>query len=255
MKRKLLLFGFFSLITWNISNCAINIPDTSSSGYIFTSVKFPTGKFSIKVIPDETRIILVTVSGTGLDANKPITFDLSKDETTRVIGKVPEGDKLVRVKALDANNELVAEGQNTVNIIANKVNRVEITLNKVTKTVPTNILPTSTPSEAPKPSPCVIRIKPEDAINLTDGLKASIKEAGCDFVLPTKPRVNEDPEEKPTTSPTPSNSITPSPSSTPNTNSSGGNSSLGTVSSDIKANVSVVDAPPLPDTIDVITAP
>lgn len=245
-------------MTWNISNCAINIPDTNHSGYIFTSVKFPNGKFSIKFIPEETKLILVTVSGTGLDANKPITFDLSKDETTRVIGKVPEGDKLVKVKALDANNELVAEGQNTVNIIANKVNRVEVTLNKVTKNIPTPILPTATPNEAPKPSPCVIRIKPEDAINLTDGLKASIKEAGCDFVLPTKPRVNEEPEEKPSTSPTPSESNVPSSSPTPttnNTSTSGGSNTLGDTNSSVKANVSVVDAPPLPDTIDVITAP
>lgn len=197
--------------------CSIVNNVNANSGSIKMAVKFPTGKnFSVKAIPTNTHVIIVQVSGTGINSTSPIFFNLTKDETSRTIHDVPQGDKTVKVIALSSNAELLAEGEGKVNIISQKLNRVEVELKETNKDIQPTTPPTVMPSSSASPvssSECIITLKSED-VPLKPYIEQEIIMAGCKIVVETSP----------TPSPTVSPSIeaSPSPTSTPVITSGGG---------------------------------
>lgn len=245
-KFKLLLLSSFLLLPV-ISNCTgVNSAynNTNNSGYVMASVKFPQKGFNIKKIPDKTALILVRISGEGIDNKRPLSVDLYRDNPTRIISAVPQGDKEVRANAFDVNGNLLASGKNTVKVIAEKLTRVEVELEElkpnsdnnddpddVTKpsTSPTPIVsPTPnggsiepSPIATPKDEPCIVKVSLSD-MPLSSSLELAIEEAGCKILYPT---------------------ATPTP--TPN----GGGGGSSSTSNSINANVTVVDGNP----IDVLT--
>lgn len=245
-KFKLLLLSSFLLLPV-ISNCTgVNsaYQNTNNSGYVMASVKFPQKGFNIKKIPDKTALILVRISGDGIDAKRPLSVDLYRDNPTRIISAVPQGDKEVRANAFDVNGNLLASGRNTVKIIAQKLAKVEIELEELKpntdntedpddveakpSTSPTPVV-SPTPNEGsiepspiptPKDEPCIVKVSLSD-MPLSSSLELAIEEAGCEILYPT---------------------ATP----TPTPNGGGGSSST---SNSINTNVTVVDGNP----IDVLT--
>lgn len=244
MKKKILTL-VFSLNILNLAGCFSNVPGNNNSGYLMASVRFPEKKFSVKFIPDSTSVIIVQVEGDGLTSGNPISVYLTKDNSSRVINNVPQGNKTVKAFALDIDGKRLAEGQNTVNVIAQKLNKVELELKLIDR--PTTIetpspqpSPLVSPSPVTSPSPviekCIVRIVKED-LPLSPSLEKSIKEAGCDIELPEQP------------TPTPSDIVSPTPSATSATSSGGGGGTVPTSNQDIGLNVNVHDASPLPSGI------
>lgn len=160
MKKKLLYLLSVSL--FSLPSCAFN---NINSGSFYMRVKFPENNaFSIKAIPDNTSSILVRVDGDGIEAKKPITFELTKDDNVKLINLVPVGYKSVNVTAIDSQGVALATGSSTVDVKENTVNKVEVELN---------------PLEIPPAVelPCIINFPSTEAVS--DSLRKSVEDAGC----------------------------------------------------------------------------
>lgn len=214
-KFKLSLLSGFLLLPV-ITNCTgVNSAYHSSnnSGYVMASVKFPQKGFNLKTIPSDTALILVRISGDGIDSKRPLSVDLYQDNPTRVVSAVPQGSKLVKANAFDSNGNLLASGENTVNVIAQKLNKVEIELKEVKKdlgdiktepssspnpnpsvspssgigTIDPSPSPSTTPDPIiPTPEPCVVRVSLSD-MPISKSLETAIIEAGCTIQFPSSP--------------------------------------------------------------------
>ncbi len=123
MKKKLLVLCCLSVL----SVPACEPFSETNQGFLFASVKFPTGGFKIKAIPVNTAAIEVQVSGNGI-AN-PIKFSLSPNKPTITIKKIPTGNKEINVIAKDTVGKSLATGNGSIDVKENTLNRVEITLN------------------------------------------------------------------------------------------------------------------------------
>lgn len=217
-KFKLSLLSGFLLLPV-INNCTgVNSSYYSSnnSGYVMASVKFPQNGFKIKTIPSNTALILVRIVGEGINNQRPLSVDLYRDNPTRIVSAVPQGPKEVRANAFDSEGRLLASGQNTVNVIAQKLNKVEIELKEVKSILPTDpnggdiepsVNPTPSvspsigggitdPSNSPNPNqtpypiptvpPCIVKVGLSD-LPISESLKLAIIEAGCTIQFPPSP--------------------------------------------------------------------
>lgn len=107
MKKQIL--SILTLVGLFISpiSCSVFNNLNSNSGTIKMAVKFPENNgFSIKAIPDNTYVIIVQINGVGVDSSSPIFFSLTRNENSRLIRNIPEGDKNIKVLALASNAEL-----------------------------------------------------------------------------------------------------------------------------------------------------
>lgn len=128
------------------------------------SVNFPQNKWlSVKAIPQETFLILVRVNGTGIDAQKPIAFELTREKNSRLLSAIPTGDKSVKVSAIDEKGKLLAQGENQVNVEANKLNKVEVELSEVKATQ--------------IEEQCTVSFPASETVS--DTLKRALESAGC----------------------------------------------------------------------------
>lgn len=248
-KFKLSLLSGFLLLPV-ITNCTgVNSAYHSSnnSGYVMASVKFPQKGFNLKTIPSDTALILVRISGDGIDSKRPLSVDLYQDNPTRIVSAVPQGNKRVKANAFDSNGNLLASGENTVNVIAQKLNRVEIELKEIKKdpsegkgepssspnpnpsvspssgTGTTDPSPSVTPDPlVPTPEPCIVKVGISD-MPISKSLESAIIEAGCKIQFPQSP------------SPTPEGG--------------GGGSSNSSSGASVNSSVTVIDGDP----IDVLT--
>ncbi|MFN8578447.1 MAG: hypothetical protein U0354_16580 [Candidatus Sericytochromatia bacterium] len=143
--------------------------ENTKYGYLATKVKFPDNThFSIKFVPEKTQIILVQIKGKGL--NTPITFELSRNFTTRIIDTIPVGEKNITAKALDLSSKVLAIGGTTVNIIPNRLNKAELELKEY--------------KEENIKEPCIVFIDQKD-VPLSPLKEQIIKNAGCQIILPS----------------------------------------------------------------------
>ncbi|GIW22239.1 MAG: hypothetical protein KatS3mg068_1246 [Candidatus Sericytochromatia bacterium] len=187
-------------------------------GFMRASVKFPERAFNIKVIPDNTSVILVKVVGEGL--NEPILFELDRNNTSKLLKNVPEGNKDVNASAFDEEGNVIAKGQNSVNVIAQQLNTVEVELKLNDKIKPTPSL---------EPVNCKIELEEKD-FPLSENLSKAIEQSGCKIVK--KPTPNPSPSFSPTTEPT-------TPSSNTSDNFSSGSSSSS--SNNVTSAINIVD--------------
>lgn len=188
MKKKFLRFCIMSALFFNTTSCFFNNNFALNTGSIKMSVKFPVNnKFSVKFIPENTYIIIVQVSGTGINSSVPLSFSLTKTESTRLINNVPQGNKTVKVTALSQSADLLAEGESTVNIISQTLNKVEVELKQVKNN--TTSFPTQTPSPSiepsvnPTPFDCTINLEANN--ELKPYLEQQLIDAGCKIVTPS----------------------------------------------------------------------
>lgn len=160
--------GIISLILLSqVFSCT---SDSQRYGYLATKVKFPeNNKFSVKVIPPDTQIILVQIKGQGLST--PITFELSQELSTRIIDKVPQGQKSIFARAIDINSNVLSSGTTTIDIIPNFLNKAELTLeeNKDNKLIK---------------EPCIVFMDEKD-LPLSETKEKIIKNAGCQIIIPS----------------------------------------------------------------------
>ena len=208
-KFKLSLLSGFLLLPV-ITNCTgVNSAYHSSnnSGYVMASVKFPQNGFKIKTIPANTALILVRIVGEGINNQRPLSVDLYRDNPTRIVSAVPQGSKEVRANAFDSDGRLLASGQNTVNVIAQKLNRVEIELKEVKKdpnegkgepssspnpsVSPSSGTGTTDPYPIPTVPPCIVKVTLDD-MPISKSLELAIIEAGCTIQFPSSPSPTPD---------------------------------------------------------------
>ena len=130
MKKKLLLILLCSLPMAGLYDCSV-FDNTGKYGYIMTSVRFPNGNFTIKQIPTDTNIISVEITGEGLP--EPLKFNMTKEESSKIVNNIPIGNKKVTATSLDKDNKILAKGENTVDVKPNTFNMVEITLSTGSK--------------------------------------------------------------------------------------------------------------------------
>ncbi|MEK7434413.1 MAG: hypothetical protein AABZ74_14880 [Cyanobacteriota bacterium] len=198
--KKSLLITFLLLNIILLTSCILGINNTGSYGSLLTSVKFPDQKFSLKFIPDNTNSINIKIEGVGI--NTPIQFNLTRNER-RVLKDVPTGEKNIKASAVDINGNIVAQGKNNINIIADKINTVEITLEANNVNLPTKPIESS---ETQKPvetkSDCIIKRLSTDP-PLSKTIEQSLKNSGCEIILlppeelPSIPKVVTSPENPP----------------------------------------------------------
>lgn len=143
MKKRILVL-LLGTSWFIIPNCSVF--HSGGYGYITTSVRFPQKGYSIKVIPEGTKVVSVEVTGVGLTSS--IKFDLTDSEFRRVVKDVPIGQKFVSAVAKNATGKILAAGQNSVEVLANVNNVVEVDL-KVTGALP---IPSVIPSLLISPS-------------------------------------------------------------------------------------------------------
>lgn len=157
----------FSFITIGLllSSCEFN---DINAGSFYMSVKFPEKKFSTKAVPEQTSSILVRVDGAGIESAKPITFELTKENNTKMLKMIPTGLKSINVTAINSDSLVLATGSSTVDVKEKIVNRVEIEL---------KALPVPEPIE----EPCLISFPATE--NISESLKKSIENAGCNFEI------------------------------------------------------------------------
>ncbi len=246
--KKNIFIPILGLFLINIANCSNGL-QSNKYGAISTSVKFPERKFSLKVIPDKTTLILVQIVGVGIDEKNPLTLTLSKDNSTRILDQVPQGEKTVKVIALDKDGTVLATGQTSINVIAQSLIKAEITLN--------NIKPNNNQQ---KNCNCTVQLSFSD-LPLSKTLEKSIIDAGCTIKIPTSPSTIPSPTETPEASASPIESTkpisTPSPTATTSIyrgfgNSGGGGSNVTPTtpptSSPVNVNVTYISPTPFPST-------
>jgi hypothetical protein len=223
MNKKLMLSLLFAL---PLISCSIFGGDNYS--FLRASVKFPYRSFNIKVIPDNTNFILVKVAGEGL--TEPILFELNRENTSKLLKNIPQGYKQVNASAIDEDGNIIAKGQNSVNVILHKLNTVEVEL---------KLNDNLKPFPSIEPINCQIELYEKD-LPLPENLAKAIQNAGCKITT------------LPTPTPIPTSNITSSPSipssEFPNSSSSG------TSNNNVNTNVSVIDGQQK-DTPDIIVSP
>jgi len=217
MNKKTILAFMFGI---PLISCSIF--GNNNYGFMRASVKFPDRSFNIKVIPDNTSIILVKVAGEGL--TEPILFELNRNNTSKLLRNVPEGNKEVNASAFDDNGHVIAKGQNSVNVIAQQLNTVEVEL---------KINPSPSPSL--EPINCQIELEEKD-LPLSENLSKAIEKAGCKIVNKQNP--SPSPSFIPTTEPT--TDISSSPTSSIQQTDFGSSTST-TNNNNIKSNVNIID--------------
>jgi hypothetical protein len=97
-------------------------------GYINMAVKFPD-KFKVMAIPSNTSVISVEVTGEGLV--NPIKFDLSKNSNRKFLEKISIGNKNIIAIAKDDKGVILADGRNSIYVLAGRTNLVEVVLNPI----------------------------------------------------------------------------------------------------------------------------
>ncbi|MFN8674451.1 MAG: hypothetical protein U0457_20520 [Candidatus Sericytochromatia bacterium] len=132
MKKKLI--SFLSALTL-INACAI-LDNNTKYGYITTNIKFPK-TFNIKVIPPNTKTIAIEITGVGLTT--ALRYEITKEESRKVVNGVPIGSKSVLAKALDEKGVLLAQGIGLTTVEGGKNTILEITLNTVSNNTSNNI--------------------------------------------------------------------------------------------------------------------
>lgn len=240
MKKKYKILSLLSIIGLTGYNCAPIGHSFFNSGTFITSVKFPDKNFHTQAIPDNTASIVVKVDGSGIAFGDTIFFELTRENPRKIITEVPEGSKKVTAKAYDSEGNFLAMGENTVNVIAKKLNRVEVELKAQTITKPSA-------SASPEPSSlkeqCLVRLDEQD-LPISKTLENSILTAGCKIVYPSSmPTSTPIPEA--TASPTdvlPTSE--PTPTSTPSTTGGGGSTFVGKQTGNASATVNVIEQPP-----------
>lgn len=238
MKKKYKILSLLSIIGITAYNCVPVGHNFFNSGTFITSVKFPDKNFHTKAIPDNTASIVVKVDGSGIAFDNPIFFELTRENPRKIITEVPEGSKKVTAKAYDSEGNFLAMGENTVNVIAKKLNRVEVELKVQTVTKPSA---SPEPSASPK-EPCIVRPDEQD-LPISKTLENAILTAGCKIVYPSNmptptpiPEVTASPTDVlPTSEPTPT--------STPSTT-GGGSTFVGKQTGNASATVNVIEQPP-----------
>lgn len=195
----------------------------SDYGFVRASVKFPDRSFNIKVIPNNTDTILVKVSGEGL--TEPILFELTRENTSKLLKNVPQGDKQVNASAIDPNGNIIAKGQNSVNVIAQQLNTVEVELKLNDKI---------NNSPSPEPVNCQIQLEEKD-LPLPENLAKAIQEAGCRIIPKPTPTPTQ------SASPEPTSSISSSPTPTQENNQNFGSGSTGSNSNNVNSNINIID--------------
>lgn len=233
MKKKYKILSLLSIIGVTAYNCTPNVGHNFfNSGTFITSVRFPENSFHTKAIPNNTSSIVVKVEGSGIDFNSPIFFELTRENPRKVLNEVPEGSKKVSAKAYDSQGNFLAAGDNTVTIIAKKLNRVEVELKSQTV-----IKPSATPEPLVSAEPCIVRPDEKD-LPLSKTLESAILSAGCKILYPsTMPTISPSPEV------TPSPVVTVSPTATPTSNSGGGGSSSNPTTGSASATINVIEQP------------
>ena len=116
-------------------------PVGSGSGQIGLRMQFPQPGFKVKLIPDGTRSVQVSISGEGLDS--PRTAILTPGSPSLVI-VVPSGPKSITALAMDESGKPLGRGSAQVTVV---------TQSKVTAVVTLQPDPTATPTPTPTPTP------------------------------------------------------------------------------------------------------
>jgi hypothetical protein len=115
-------------------------PIHGGEGQIGMRVQFPGEGFQVKMIPEATTSIRVTVSGEGLSS--PKTATLTRTQPSIVL-TVPAGTKTIDAVAADSQGKILALGKGQATVIA---------LGKVTATVVLSPAPDASPTPSPSPS-------------------------------------------------------------------------------------------------------
>lgn len=170
--KKNIFIPILGLFLINTANCTNGLQN-NKYGAISTSVKFPERKFSLKVIPDATSLILVQVVGVGIDEKNPLTINLSRDNSKHILDQVPQGEKIVKAIAIDTDGNVLATGQASVNVIAQSLTKAEINLNLIK--ISNNIQ-----------KDCIVDLSFSD-LPLSKTLEKSITDAGCTIKVPKSP--------------------------------------------------------------------
>lgn len=143
MKKKPLLYSL--ILMSGIYSCSVF---NSGDGYLRLGVAFPQKSFTLKFIPEDTANIRVEVSGEGLSS--ALSLSLTRNEPSRTV-KVPGGKKQVKATAFNQAGKVLATGSNSVDVIVDTNNRVEVTLEPVSVPEPLQSLSPAPVTDSPLP--------------------------------------------------------------------------------------------------------
>ncbi|MFN8673401.1 MAG: hypothetical protein U0457_15120 [Candidatus Sericytochromatia bacterium] len=231
MKKNYKLFTLLTFIGLTSYNCSIEFGNNLfHSGTVVTSVKFPeknTDKtFNIKTIPIETESIVVKVEGQGIATENPVFFQLTRANPKKVLEKIPTGSKKIFAKAYDKDGTLIANGDNIINVLENRLNRVEVNLTPIVK-ANLKVDPIAVPIKVQVP--CIIRIEEKD-MPISKSLEKSIIDSGCTIEYPS------------VSIPVMVSSPTPTPTATTTSTSGNSNAPLRGAAS-VNTNLSLIEGP------------
>lgn len=130
MGKQCLWAAFVSALI-SLNSCALpgfSSASHSDQGKLRFSVLWPQLQaFQIQLIPADTETLEVSISGQGLKASQVKTLT-RKGSRARLQVELPVGPKQVRVKALDANHQILADGSTQVEILPNQTVQAEVEL-------------------------------------------------------------------------------------------------------------------------------
>ena len=119
-----MVFSFLAL-----ANCAINWPTNNTGnityGHILARAIFPEKGFNIKEIPKESYMVMVRISGEGLN-DDVLAFELTRESNIYFLHNIPSGKKTIQIKAISLNGVILAVGRKTITIIPDILNKVEV---------------------------------------------------------------------------------------------------------------------------------
>ncbi len=188
---------FLSLLIFSNLALVYSCSNNNSYGYLSAKVNFSQSFFSIKAIPANTYLILVSIKGVGLSDS--ITFQLSREINSKIIDIVPVGNKIITARAVDINSKTLAVGESSINIIANILNKAEIELKEENNNDLLN-------------EKCTVFLDPKDN-PLSSVTEEIIKNAGCEIILKDSSNSNQNSSQNSSSNlsviPTPSSSNNP----------------------------------------------
>lgn len=121
-----------------LSVSACSSPGTvTQKGGLRMSVSWPqSAGFRVQVIPAQTRSLLVSVTGQGLSRPKEQTLTRSGSAQQTLEMELPAGPKQVTVRALSETREILAEDQDSIDVLPGRTSRLELDLQLMTPPQP-----------------------------------------------------------------------------------------------------------------------
>lgn len=116
---------FKSLLLLSLCNILVDCTNytNNNEGYLNIGIKFPEKGFTVKKVPDATKLIYVQIIDENpevrpfeSDISKPVNFNLTREYSKKLIGVIG-GNKNIIAEAINAKNQVIGLARGKIHVI------------------------------------------------------------------------------------------------------------------------------------------